>query len=68
MTDTVLPTYFASISSIIKWGDVRGVFYLNGDTSLPYTLRSGRFYYFAFDGHRYNLVLESKIDLNERKI
>jgi hypothetical protein len=43
------------------------VFYLDGDTTLPYVVRLGRFYYFAFDGQKYNLVMETGTDLNERK-
>lgn len=66
MTDTLTPTYFSSITSIIRWGD-GAIFYLDNDNRFPYVCRLGRFYYFAFNGQKYNLAMESGIDLNERK-
>lgn len=66
MTDKLTPTYFSSITGIIRWGN-GDVFYLDNDNHFPYICRLGRFYYFAFDGQRYNLLMETGTDLNERK-
>ena len=41
--------------------------YLDNDDNLPFFLSGGLWYYFAFDGQKYNLCMTSEKDLSERK-
>ena len=62
MIDTVS---FISIGSLSAWGGT--VYTLDGNRNFPFVYKDSLFNYFAWDGQRYNLVMQSVKDLNEEK-
>lgn len=60
-------TSFGSLSGILAWTGRNEIHYMDNSDKLPYVLHKGQFHYFAFDGQKYNLVMVSGTDLNERK-
>ncbi len=58
---------FPSITSILNWADGHRCHYVNNDNHLPYASKNNMYHYFSFDGARYNLIMVSKIDLQEGK-
>lgn len=68
MTNTLTPTYFSSVTSIILWSDGDSARYLSTDYSLPYVTKNNTYYYFAWNEQdkKYYLVMTSERDLQER--
>jgi len=60
---------FITISAIYN-SDLRPSYhkYLDNEDNMPFFLsQAGLWYYFAFDGQKYNLCMISKTDLGEKK-
>lgn len=56
---------FGSLGTLKLSGDGE-IWYLDNDRDLPYICSAGHFFYFAFDGKLYNLVMESSRDLGAK--
>lgn len=57
---------FAGITNIIYWAanTANQVRFVGNDNDLPFVCKDQEYYYFAFDGKKYNLVMVSSRDLN----
>lgn len=61
------PISFSSISGIIAWtGHNQSVKYMEGSEKLPYIEKNNIYYYFAFSGNTYKLIMTSIRDLGSK--
>lgn len=57
-------TQCQSITSIMKWANVREVSYVGGDSSMPYVFKDGLYHYFKQnESGEYSLIMTSLRDV-----